>query len=119
MSKNNFILKIKEKLINEREELISEMMREIGVDIDGDETDEIQGNMIMSVATQIVYLKKNKLLKINEALDKINDSTYGSCEDCEEQIPEKRLMINPYFTTCVICSEHREKEENQRKRSRH
>lgn len=117
MSKNNFILKIKEQLLLEKENLSYQMMNEIGVDIDGDETDEIQGNMLMNVATQIAILKKNKFNKIEQALAKINNHTYGSCEDCEEQIPEKRLNINPYFTTCVICAELREKENNQRKRS--
>jgi DnaK suppressor protein len=117
MSKNNFLLKIKNQLLLEKENLLSQMISEIGVDIDGDETDEIQGNMIMNVASQIALLKKNKFNKIEEALAKINNHTYGTCEDCGEEISEKRLMINPHFTICVFCAEIKEKENNQRKRS--
>jgi DnaK suppressor protein len=117
MLNKQFILKIKEDLLSQKDILYSQIMNDIGVDIDGDETDEIQGNMLMGTATQLLILKKNKINKIEEALAKIDNCNYGLCEDCEEEIPHKRLEINPYFTTCVVCAEIREKEEKQRKRS--
>ena len=117
MLNNKNILKIKENLLSQKEELYRQIMNDIGVDIDGDETDEIQGNMLMGTAAQLLLIKKNKINKIDEALAKIDNCNYGFCEDCEEEIPQKSLEINPYFTTCVVCAEIREKEENQRKRS--
>lgn len=117
MLNKKFIEKMKESLISERDILVSQNFKEVGVDIDGDETDEIQGNMLFNISTQICIRNNAKIKKIDEALLKIEDNTYGLCEDCEEEIAEKRLLVNPYFTTCVFCSEIREKEEGQRKRA--
>lgn len=109
--------KIKEELLSQRQELLKKYSEEIGIDTDGDETDEIQANMLMAVNNQILLRNKEKIYKIDEALSRLDNNTYGSCEDCEEEIAEKRLAINPYFTTCIICSEAREKEASQRKRA--
>lgn len=86
------------------------------IDIDGDETDEIQGNLILEMHNQLNSRNNEKLNKIDAALDRIKDGTYGICEDCEEDIPQKRLETNPYITICVCCAEDREAEAKQRKR---
>lgn len=117
MLNKKFIEKMKESLISERDTLVLQNLKEVGVDIDGDETDEIQGNMLFNISTQICLRNNVKIKKIDEALLKIENNIYGLCEDCEEEIAEKRLLVNPYFTTCVLCAEIREKEESQRKRS--
>jgi DnaK suppressor protein len=59
---------------------------------------------------------QNKLLQIDAALKRVSDNTYGLCQDCEENIPEKRLLSNPYFLTCVACAEERESEDKQRRK---
>jgi DnaK suppressor protein len=51
---------------------------------------------------------KQTIISIEDALERIKNETYGMCKDCEEEIPEKRLLINPYFLTCVGCAESRE-----------
>lgn len=43
------------------------------------------------------------LRQIKEALARIDDKTYGICEDCGEKIPKKRLEAIPYATRCVQC----------------
>jgi len=47
--------------------------------------------------------------RINIALNKIKNNEYGGCEECGEEILEKRLEFNPCFTTCVVCAEIKEK----------
>ena len=44
---------------------------------------------------------RNRLDKIDHALDKIEDHTYGSCEVCHREIPYERLEILPYTSFCV------------------
>lgn len=56
-----------------------------------------------------------KIYQIDSALNRIKDLTYGICEDCAENIPEKRLTANPYFLTCVGCAEDRELQEKHRR----
>ena len=111
-----FLKKTKEKLISERDELAEKSSHRPDIDTDGDETDEIQGNQLIELHNQLNTRNHAKLNQIQDALRRMADKTYGVCQDCGENIPEKRLSVNPYFLTCVSCAEEREM-ENKRKRS--
>ena len=55
---------------------------------------------------------EQKLLnRINEALEKIDDGTFGLCELCEKKIAKARLKIVPYAELCVPCQEKQEKKK--------
>ena len=59
--------------------------------------------------------RDRKLIKkINEALDRIEDGTFGVCEDCEEEIGIPRLKARPMTTLCIECKSRREEEERLR-----
>jgi len=45
----------------------------------------------------------NLLKEIDSALDKLGGGTYGTCEECEELITEKRLEANPVARYCITC----------------
>lgn len=105
--------RIKDMLINQKLELQSKTYNH-EVDFDGDETDEIQGKLIASVNSKLSSRDKEKLHKIDNALKKIDDNTFGLCEECGELIAEKRLEINPYFPTCIDCAEELEREEKRK-----
>ena len=49
--------------------------------------------------------------KIDSALKKINDGTYGFCEETGEPIGLKRLMARPVATLCIAAQEKHEKNE--------
>ncbi len=111
-----FIQKAKATLLSQKKELLARTSQPNEVDMDGDETDEVQGNMIAELNNQLSHRDLFKLNQIDDALKRITNSTYGLCQDCEEKIPDKRLLANPYCVTCVSCAEEREAEEKQRKR---
>lgn len=117
----SFLKKVKENMLSEKEKLLSKLNNnspidtEI-VDLDGDETDEIQGNLLLEITSQLNSRNNNKLMLIEDALKRLDDNEYGVCEDCGEDIPEKRLVANPYFLTCISCAEERELENKQVKR---
>lgn len=111
-----FLKKIKERLLQEKGELSEKTTHRHDIDTDGDETDEVQGNMLIELENRLSSRNSQKLAQITDALNRIEEKTYGVCQDCEEDIPEKRLLHNPYFVTCVSCAEEREKETKQRKR---
>ena len=108
--------KVKELLLSQKREILFNVRQELDIDTDGDETDVIQGNMIIDLNNRLNSRASYKLRQIEDALQRIDRRTYGLCQDCEEPIPEKRLLANPYFQTCVACAEEREKEEKQRGR---
>ena len=49
--------------------------------------------------------------KIDRALKKIKDGTYGFCEETGEPIGIKRLMARPIATLCIAAQEKHEKDE--------
>ena len=51
------------------------------------------------------------LSKIEKAIKKINDNTYGFCEETGEPIGLKRLMARPVATLCIAAQEKHEKNE--------
>jgi DnaK suppressor protein len=52
-----------------------------------------------------------KLRRITAALERLNDSSYGICEECGAQISEKRLQAMPFAAYCLECQEALEDEE--------
>ena len=56
--------------------------------------------------------RERKLIgKIKEALERIEQGTYGICEDCEEEISTERLKARPVTTLCIDCKKTQETEE--------
>ena len=59
--------------------------------------------------------REQKLLKkIDEALDRISNKTFGTCESCGEKIGIKRLKARPVTTLCIDCKTNQEEEEKTR-----
>ncbi len=54
---------------------------------------------------------KEKLLAIDGGLDKIQDGTYGECEECGDEIGAGRLKAMPLAKLCVSCQSQSEKEQ--------
>jgi RNA polymerase-binding transcription factor len=50
--------------------------------------------------------------KIKNALDRLDNGTFGICEECGEEISDKRLKARPVTTRCINC---KKKQENQEK----
>ena len=55
--------------------------------------------------------EKFLLKKIEKALQRIEEGTFGICERCEEPISPKRLEARPVTTLCIRCKEEQEKKE--------
>lgn len=56
----------------------------------------------------------DKLLLIDESLEKIRDKTYGKCEKCEMKIERARLKVKPYAKLCIKCKEIEEMQTRRR-----
>ena len=59
---------------------------------------------------------REKLQAIDDALARIQDSTYGVCENCEADVAEGRLEALPFTRLCINCQAEREKEAKTMKR---
>jgi len=57
--------------------------------------------------------REEKLLKkIDSALGRIDDGSFGTCEECGEEIEVKRLIARPVTTLCIDCKSRQEAEEH-------
>ena len=50
--------------------------------------------------------------KIDKALERIEEGTFGTCEECENDISQERLFARPTAQLCITCKEIEEKAEN-------
>ncbi|MFZ9595650.1 MAG: TraR/DksA family transcriptional regulator [Bdellovibrionia bacterium] len=111
------ILKYKRLLIEEKQRILNNtknsLKNDLTLSIDDlpDETDlaasEINQNLIFKLRDR----ERQLLSKIDEALMRMDDGTFGICQDCEEQIEPRRLEARPVSTLCVSCKEKQEHKE--------
>ena len=61
------------------------------------------------ISTQLAELESRELEQIENALRRIEEGAYGSCEHCGGKIAEARLNALPYTNTCIECQREAER----------
>ena len=108
---------IKEMLLKKREDLVLEISRrskastESSVQDIGDILDSVSEERTRELDLILTDREKRKLAQIDDALDRIEENTYGLCEECGVKIPKARLKVLPFAIFCVECQEKIEREE--------
>jgi DnaK suppressor protein len=52
--------------------------------------------------------RRQKLLQIDAALQRITEDEYGCCQECGEDISAARLEVDPTILLCIDCAEAKE-----------
>lgn len=78
-----------------------------------DETDLATSMISQQISCTIRDREFAKLRRIDMALERVSDGTFGHCEDCEEEIGLKRLENQPWVELCIQHAEEKEREEAQ------
>jgi DnaK suppressor protein len=76
-----------------------------------DEMDLASSEGMQSFTYRLRGREKVFLEKINKALQKIDDESFGICEECGEKIAVKRLEARPETNLCIRCKENEERME--------
>ena len=76
-----------------------------------DETDLTVSEMNQNLLFRLRDRERQLLSKIDQALSKMDEGTFGTCEDCEEPIEPRRLEARPVSTLCIACKEREEHKE--------
>jgi DnaK suppressor protein len=76
-----------------------------------DEMDQASSEYLQSLTFRLRGREKFFLDKIEKALTKIESGAFGICEECGEQISEKRLEARPETALCIQCKEDQERME--------
>jgi len=114
--KKNLISKIKSQLLSDRLTILAKQNQDNDIDVGSDDIDLVQARLLANVQNQLSARDKIRMKSIDMALEKIDEGTYGICDECSEEISEKRLLINPMFATCISCAEQIEMEEKRNRR---
>ena len=72
---------------------------------DGDKDEEADEVQEYDNALSLEHSLELKLRDVNIALEKIENGTYGICENCSKEIGEERLRACPEAKTCLKCNE--------------
>jgi len=78
-----------------------------------DEIDHASRQLDRNFELRIRERERNLIAKVEEALLRINNGTYGICDDCGEDISEKRLIARPVTTFCINCKTKQEQAEKR------
>jgi DnaK suppressor protein len=78
-----------------------------------DPTDRASHESDRNFVLRIRDRERKLILKIKEALARIEDGTFGVCEECGEEIGEERLRVRPVTTLCIHCKTESEKKEKR------
>ena len=66
-------------------------------------------NFEQEVAVSLLQNEQQLLGAIGAALERLDNGTFGTCEQCGKPIPAERLKAMPYATRCVACQAAAEK----------
>jgi len=80
-----------------------------------DPTDRASAESDRSFELRIRDRERKLIAKIREAIERIDDGTYGICEECGEEISVKRLEARPVTTQCIDCKTAQENQEKAQK----
>src|SRR5688572_677735 len=107
MARRDALLRLHKTLLSRRESirrtLAGELadLRKFGEPATGDSADVAFDSGSDEISTQLAELEARELAKIERALARLKQGTYGVCEVCHIKIPVARLNALPYSTTCI------------------
>ncbi|MFN3406415.1 MAG: RNA polymerase-binding protein DksA [Caldimicrobium sp.] len=103
------LLKRKEEILRDVMDTLKEM-EESGENLP-DAIDQASREINLTLGLRLRDREQKLLKKIEKALQKIEEGTYGICEACGAEIDEKRLLARPEATLCIECKRTQERLE--------
>ncbi|MBN9159507.1 MAG: conjugal transfer protein TraR [Myxococcales bacterium 68-20] len=109
--------KFKTLLTEKRDEIVKKAKQTLEEDMTldsndlPDEMDLASSEYLQSFTFRLRGREKVFLDKIEKALRKIEDGSFGICEECGEEISVKRLEARPETNLCIRCKEDQERHE--------
>jgi DnaK suppressor protein len=96
------LLKEREQIVGEVKQIVesSNEMGQDGIQDIGDEAANIYNKQILLSLNEN---ERMRLKEVDESLDRIENGTYGICEECGGPISLKRLEVRPVAKYCVPC----------------
>ena len=111
-------VELKKILEERRKEILNEVqvkmrdVRAVGASGEGqgvlDAAETSEADIQDDIELALIQMKSETLHKIEEALARLDEQTYGYCFECGDEISERRLRALPFAVRCKDCEEARE-----------
>lgn len=98
-----------DELVGEAHSTMSNLSE--GEDTYADPTDRATAESDLNFLLRIRDRERKLIQKIQEAMQRLEEGTYGICESCGEEIGDKRLEARPVTTQCIDCKSEAELRE--------
>ncbi|MGE0472865.1 MAG: TraR/DksA family transcriptional regulator [Nitrospirales bacterium] len=109
---------LKEILLAKREALVQEIKQQLGQSLTDeqqrrleaamDSGDQALVDLEREMGISLQEMRNRERQMIDDALDSLDEGSYGMCADCGEEISEKRLLALPFARLCVNCQSKKE-----------
>ena len=99
------------EILGESEETVNAMQEESTLYPDPNDRASLETEHINNL--RIRDRERKLLTKVEEALVRVENKTFGYCENCGSEIGDERLLIRPVTTYCIICKESLEAAEDK------
>jgi len=110
------ILKMKEKNLDEIRQISEDTLKKSQKDAAGDISgytyhmaDVASDSYDREFSLGLASNERQALYELDDAIKKIEEGTFGICEECKSLITKIRLKAVPYARLCVKCQEKRDK----------
>lgn len=110
--------RLTKRLLQEKQNLWAEVRQDyfqkVGEELQGqrdiplDTGDRSMIDLLEDTGMTVADIRRQQLTRMDEALRRLEEGTYGVCEECGEEIEEKRLEVAPYAPCCITCQAKRE-----------
>jgi len=109
MSRKESIAKLRETLIRRRVAMRRalqgdlSLLQELHQQKTGDILDAAADTVQDELNSQLVEVESRELQALDEAISRMDQGMYGTCDGCGKSIPLQRLRAVPYATDCIDC----------------
>lgn len=109
MSRKEQLERMQETLTQRREALRQavngddSLLRNFSQNSGGDVVDFAADSAVGELGSQLAEVSSRELLLLDQAMQRMQEGSYGKCEGCQKNIPLARLQALPYTTLCIQC----------------
>jgi DnaK suppressor protein len=115
MPRKDAILNMRKLLITRRDALRKalagdlSLLKELRQQTVGDVIDAALDSAQDEISSQLAEVESRELARIEKALERMQEGSFGVCEGCGCKIPMARLNALPYATYCIECQREMER----------
>ncbi|MFZ0886996.1 MAG: TraR/DksA family transcriptional regulator [Candidatus Binataceae bacterium] len=121
-SRKRFLAKVRERLTDMKAKLLSEMESELKAEREGNKDEGMDTYDLASEERdrEINFILSDrgsaKIKQIDDALERLDEGSYGVCDSCGLEIGEERMEAMPFTRLCRDCQQDQEREARTQRR---